>query len=398
MRNPFKTYLALFAGLLAVPVIITMAFNWQVDPYRLYHPIGPDEQAAGIGPYTRITKPYMAGALGPRILLAGSSRAEYALSPDAAEKALGISPAFNAALSGANIYELRRMADHVNAVGDVDVMILGLDFYMFNAARGNQTSFNEARLAVAVEGGANPLWRLADIGRALLSVDAVDASRRKLKYQSKDGPCEDEWNAEGYRRPAFYECETATNAGFRRNAAATLHAYQTDAQLYENYRLHPEGLAQVAHLLQQARAQGQRVILYISPVHALHLAAIKKVGLWPEFENWKRALLQEVEEARARGADAMLWDFARLNELTSIPLPSENVEPWNGPFYDSHHIRPEMGNRMLRQILGAEEAPSWGVRLTAGNAEEELARQKAALAAWLAAHPEEAAFLEKTSR
>lgn len=398
MRSLFKTYLAIFAGLLAGLASLVMLVNWQADPYRLYHPIGPDEQAAGIGPYTRITKPYMASVLGPRILLAGSSRAEYALAPDVAEKALGVGPAFNAALSGTNIHELRRMADHVNAVGNVDVMILGLDFYMFNAARADQAAFSEARMAAAPEGTPNFFWRFADIGRALLSVDALEATRRKLKYQHRYGPCEDRWDAEAHRTPALYECDTATNAGFRRYAAESLRHYLSDEHLYKNYRPHPGGMAHVSDLLRRAEAQGQRAVLYISPVHALHLAAIGQAGVWPEFENWKRALLQEVEEAQARGADAVLWDFARLNELTSIPLPSENDDPWNGPFYDSHHIRPEMGSRMLNQMLAAEGASSWGIRLATGNVEEELARQKAALAAWLVAHPREAAFLDEAAR
>lgn len=396
MRQHLRRYLFSLLGALTLLCAAAAGVSWAVDPYRIFHTTVEGEPIEGIGPFTRITKPYMARNIAPRVLLAGSSRAEYALVPAEAERLLGEGPAFNAALSGPNIYEVRRMIDHANGVGNVRTLVLGLDFYMFNAQLAPQDAFSDTRLAVTPQGARNHLGWLSDLPLALLSIDTLEAVRKALKYRGRGDPCQDIWYRDGTRLPGLLECEAATNRGFRDSTASTLKFYLTSKTLYKDYRLSPGGLAHIQHVLEEAAARGQRVVLYFSPVQALHLGAIDKAGLWPLFEAWKKEVFHLAEETREEGADIALWDFARLSPLTAVTLPPENEEPWQGAFYDSHHVRPEIGKRMMAEMLtvGEEGPEAGGARLTVSNLDKELARQRSAFLAWWQAHEEARAFLD----
>ena len=404
--KPYRKYPWILGTMLGLGLGLVAVAAWWVDPFAIYRTAAPGDRLYGIGPYTRIAKPYLAAGLSPRIVIAGSSRAEYAADPKAAKKWLGRGPAFNIALSSANAYELRRNVEHVIATAPVEVQILGLDFYMFNAHLPDQANFSEERLAVAPDGTPNPFYRLADLGPTLLSVDAADAVRKVVKYGRMADECTDYWWPDGLHIGKDYACRVAAQAGLETMFQATLKGYMTQAELYRGFELAEgtdlvkarNGLGNIERLLRLGLEKRQRVILYISPVHALQLEAIEHTGLWTLFERWKSDLTIMAARFAAQGLDVVLWDFADINTITGEALVRAGTGEPMQFFYDSHHVRPAVGRLMLERMLSKaaqENIPQdFGVRLTPDMLTAHLAATRARRKVWRKNHPRDIAFFE----
>lgn len=404
MRNSrFRAYGRLLTLLIGGGLAFVASFNWAVDPYAIYTDFEAEDRLVGVGPYLRVTKPRLGERLAPRVVLAGSSRAEHAALPSYAEDMLGIGPAFNAALSSVSAYELRRNIEHLSAVAPVEVIVLGLDFFMFSPHLRQADSFTETRLAVNPDGSPNLTYRLADVLPTLITFDALNASRRATKRRARQG--DDYWWPNGTLVSGGLARQAAKAGGSEKLFRATLTHYLTDPQLYVGFArdLSAEGTSSISNidrLLGEARSREQRVILYISPVHALQLEAIDATGNWSAFENWKRELAHLATRHRATGLDVTLWDFADINAITREPVPVSDPSAGMNNFYDSHHVRPEIGRLMFARMLGAAEIPvpsDFGVEVTPAMLDGHLVEVRRHRAEWRARHAENMEFFEEVA-
>ena len=110
-------------------------------------------------------------------------------------------------------------------------------------------------------------------------------------------------------------------------------------------------------LLRYARKHDIELRLFISPVHARYLEWYRRVGWWPLFEGWKRALVDTLDEdaMAARGRPAVvLWDFGGFHSISTEPVPELGDHSTRMRWYrDTSHYSPEVGNLILERILGA---------------------------------------------
>ncbi|NEP43981.1 MAG: hypothetical protein F6K35_34080, partial [Okeania sp. SIO2H7] len=117
----------------------------------------------------------------PVTILIGSSRTKQGLNPNhpGLEKE---QPGDNLCLNGLNIYELRRYIEHAIAnQKELDLIILGLDFFMFNTFLENQPSFSENRLE-------KRHISLEDFVHVTFSSDALSASKETIVDSQKNPP------------------------------------------------------------------------------------------------------------------------------------------------------------------------------------------------------------------
>ena len=134
-------------------------------------------------------------------------------------------------------------------------------------------------------------------------------------------------------------------------------------------------------------ADERSLVLYISPVHALHLQLIEEMALWDVFEEWKRALAHKVAVARAQGINVVLWDLAVIGPLTSRPVFEADVSA-QAEFYDSNHLRMSQKRRVLQVLLGTvEQETSVAVLLLPGTIEAHLQSLRIKREIWARAHP-----------
>ncbi|PCJ68907.1 MAG: hypothetical protein COA62_13900 [Rhodobiaceae bacterium] len=388
MRKKFQTYLFFLLGVMCLGLSIVIAAAVIVDPYALYR---DHETITGVDGFARIVKPVWVVERAPQIALAGSSRAEFLLDPQIVTEITGRT-AFNIALSGANIYELRRNVEHVVAVAPIETVIVGLDFFMFNAERGNRPGFREERLAIAEDGKSNPHYWMTGLAATLVSRDSIDAVRRTIKYRDANKACQDSWTEWGGRLANGYECQLSAINGQQNNVRATLsHYLRKPSGLYNGYKLDtrpfPSNSMENIDRLVALAADERSLVLYISPVHALHLQLIEEMALWDVFEEWKRALAHKVAVARAQGINVVLWDLAVIGPLTSRPVFEADVSA-QAEFYDSNHLRMSQKRRVLQVLLGTvEQETSVAVLLLPGTIEAHLQSLRIKREIWARAHP-----------
>ena len=84
-------------------------------------------------------------------------------------------------------------------------------------------------------------------------------------------------------------------------------------------------------------------------MHARKLQLLYQIGLWSEFENWKKHLVQLIQ---TNTPDYSLWDFTGYNEITTEPFPllgdTETQMKW---YWESSHYKKETGDLILSKIL-----------------------------------------------
>ncbi|MCP4953151.1 MAG: hypothetical protein GY922_15020 [Proteobacteria bacterium] len=125
--------------------------------------------------------------------------------------------------------------------------------------------------------------------------------------------------------------------------------------------------------------------IIILPIHARLLENLDNVGLWPNFEYWKRQLVIINEHiATAQHTKPFpLWDFNGYSEISTEMVNDEALPHW---FYDSGHPHVNTGNRIL-DIVSAQQAGNFGNQLTSSNIDIWLALQRSNHESYRAANP-----------
>lgn len=187
--------------------------------------------------------------------------------------------------------------------------------------------------------------------------------------------------------------------GFRHTAPFPPNQRQLIAGLYlattsrliqnrrEHNRINPDKLALLDSIISRCRDSGTRLILLLTPNHALFQLAPLALGDPDPYFSRDRAALAE----RA-GQGVEVWDFLDAHPLNAEPLPpsdspSAHFEHW----IDLFHATATIGNLMLDRLAG--QAGDYGVRLTPGQVDSRVAQVRAGLARYATTHPGDHDFL-----
>ena len=120
------------------------------------------------------------------------------------------------------------------------------------------------------------------------------------------------------------------------------------------------------------------------PYHAEYYLLFDQLGIWGEFDGWKRQLASTVADAnRAAGAGpkARLWDFATVSPLTTLSVEDTAERGAAKWYWEAGHFKQALGDEVLTEILepGTASTPRLGARLTPGTVESWLQGQFVAL-------------------
>lgn len=110
--------------------------------------------------------------------------------------------------------------------------------------------------------------------------------------------------------------------------------------------------------------------IFISPSHAAQMEAIRIVGLWQEFEQWKRELSKM----------APVWDFSGYNSITSEPVSNGMKN-----YLDSSHYRKNVGDLVINCLFSYQEEKvpaDFGTLITPANVEAHLTKIRADREVW----------------
>jgi hypothetical protein len=363
-----RTYLIVALGVAAALVGAVVAINVRVDPYGITGAadatapteLGGSADVARPGAFWR--KALTVRDAMPRTIVLGTSRAEFGIDSYSRTFAPEYAPVLNLSLGGLSIEQIRLLMTHANATSAIRMAVIGLDMESF--LDDGRTDFDPTALKGNPESEPPGLVRLRlDASREALSASvarlmaphaapASTVTRGQIvqpqawripddALQLYDGQRGMIWVAE---YDNFY-----ARSRYLFPPASTLSRWSADPK-------RAGAMSSFRELLRYARSHDIALRLFISPVHARYLEWYERVGWWPLFEAWKRALVDALdEEAKAApGRPAVvLWDFGGFHSISTEPVPGIGDHSTRMRWYrDTSHYSPEVGNLVLERILG----------------------------------------------
>lgn len=373
--------------------LLAAAGNALVDPYGLYG-TPRREGLNALKPrqvkQARIFKIVGLARQQPRIAVLGSSRTDRGIDP--ADPHLGagaLNLAYDRQTYDETLAIFRELLERGGNRPPEEVLI-GLDFFAANAHLRPMNDKSEANYAP---------WRPLQL---LFSSTAVADSLRSVgRRQLK--PRDTVYTPQGLR--IGFEAAIQAEDGHRGSFYASERYYVEDLYLppphcrfaFSNARDGRQPMADLAALLHLAQQRGVRLKLFISPSHARQWETLRAVGLWEQWEDWKRQLVRlNVDAARAAGQTPYpLWDFGGYDALTSEAVPplGDRQTLMRG-YFDSSHYTPALGAQVLARLHGG--SGDFGELLDETSLEPRLQRVRAAREAYARAFPGEVAEVGRT--
>jgi len=368
----FKRFIFLAFGSFMAVVSVVGIFNTVVDPfdvYRLVRSNGFNEIKPLYGEYTRLAKVIQIERFPRTTIALGSSRAQFGVDMQHEFWGNGENEkGWNLALSGAHMYEVSRLFDHAVDVSDVEKVLIGLDFFMFNANRQGHLE-DESYFSVDKNGTPQSLHQLRQRVLTMGTTDAISASFETLRKQKVK---EDKFNEFGRMLSQRERSKALDDGGFERvflqNEAA--YARQTWTACKNNsFPLRkPEvngPLELLEKILEKAAKRKIEVVLFISPSHARLWETLDATGLWAEFEQWKRELTKSIQKVKIKnGSSVQLWDFSGFSDYSTEKVPAENDKAMKW-YLDPSHYSVELGRLML-DVIHAGTRDAGGERVSFG--------------------------------
>ena len=397
-------------ALLALAILLAMlaSFNWLVNPIRLF--TAPD--IPGFNAYktsffldTFVSKPYIVSRDSPDAVILGTSRAGASLRTE--HPGWSGYRVYNFALPGTTALIQWRNFQHASASGELRLAVVSLDFLMFNSCNDQGLQPHFRTYLERLRGGDSTNWEyaqrtLADYLTQLTSWSTSQASWSTIRSQQLFGAGKP--GAMYLRADGFWQSFHAAGARQRKAFQAAEKRYMRNGWFpapLHCFELEVDGrVSQLDHLrrlMEQAYRQKTRLILYFSPFHARFAEAMHSAGLWPQFEQLKRQVVQMNTELAAQYQAELykLWDFSGYNSITTEAVPALNDTGTKMRyFFDGTHSTPATGTLVQDVIFavqsGAEQAPAdFGKRLQLDNIETVLAQDRAARLVWMNTHPQD---------
>ncbi len=370
-KRKYLRYNWIFLLSVFLPVATVGVFNILVDPYDVFNTpnfLGINHSKPRKDNSDRLFKATDTIRIKPVTILMGSSRTKQGLDPNhPAFK--NEQPAYNLSLNGLNTYELRRYIEHAVAnQKDLDLVIVGLDFFMFNTFLENQPTFSEQRLE-------KRHISLEDFIKITFSSDALLASKETIIDSKKNPPDNSGYGENGfmpYRNPDPEKTQWRFESNIKGYYKFHI-KYQLSTQFMDNFK-------KIVDLCQQNQI---KLILFISPSHATQWEAIRATGEWSTFEEWKREVVKITP----------VFDFSGYNSITTEPIHNEMTN-----YADNSHYTKKIGDLVLNRILSYKEADvpdDFGVLINPENIESHLAKIRQHREFWAKNNPDKVKLVKE---
>ncbi len=381
-QDTFKRYSLGLSGVTLLLLMIIVVFNLVVDPldiYRLVTKSGFNEIKPAFAKYTRIAKPIQVEWYQPKTIVFGSSRIELGINMSHPVWESVGRPAFNNGIIAIPMTDLKLLTFHGMAATSVETMVIGVNFFMFNALRRDTKQIaHEQILAINSAGEQQPLHKLSQLLVTLLSKDVFSSGIRTISHQQQQ---DRKFTRAGQRINDDHIARKILRKGgyhvFFKNKQIEVAVDQV-TQCSEPYSYNDgqvDTMAILNSILSKASENNIKVVVFTPPVHAWWLETYSSSGLWQEFEQWKRDLTILVENINQHFPDTkniVLWDFNVYNAYTTETVPEPGDIKTRMKWYiDPSHYRETLGDLIMETAL-INIDHHLGIRLTPDNIEAHL--------------------------
>jgi hypothetical protein len=379
-RCYLKTFSVVFVGMLVVVAL----FNYWVDAYRLFDLL-PEARitAVKVRPESNIAAIKLLNAVraDPTAVILGNSRADIGFRPGHPAWSSHRGRVYNLAVPGAGIQRVRNDFEVITRSGNVRLAVLALDFqdFVLNAERAGARPTSEPtdldallhrerfRALLTLTGLADSLSTLRAARQATVATLDSDGLNPLRDYVAIA-------RHEGY--PAM----------FNQRLSETANAFvRARKGIYPPGEKDSAEFAALRDILRLADERNVELRVLTYPYHAQYLVLFERLGLWPELERWKRAVLETVTDPGYPNP-VRFWDFTVFSDASLTIVIDDDVDPSAAPhwYWEAGHFKPSLGDRVLEQVLGdSSDSRSIGRELTPTTVDEWLAFQREKLAAVL---------------
>lgn len=396
-------------------LVLIGGFNFIVDPYGIFNGV----QVAGVNfpkpqahNHEMLVKSYLVSEVKPDSIALGTSRVGYGIDPRS-RSWKGYGSKYNLSMADGSVYVTRRILEHAIAIKMPKQVLIGLDFFAFNAMRKNTNDHTEELLAVKSNGDVNKEYKRHIILSSVLSYSSLKASIKTIRgsrepriqvLNPETGMRQYAINGQIYDNDKLFnlaELDWEDNA----HKAFMAHAGYYTAKKYfigkdrEYYFKDKDSgnspVEEFRKIVQLCNDNNIELVVFVAPIHVWHTEVIRAIGLWPLFEQWKRELVLVLEKEHS-GTPYNFWDFSGYNSVTSVDVPEGRMREYQ----DSSHYTPVVGNMVLSRVF-AQDANSipvdFGRRLTANNIENVLGLIRIEQQKYHDSHPELVKMMDKTA-
>lgn len=382
-----RHFIAGFFGAALLFLLSLPVFNAVVDPYDAFHlwqAVGfNSEKTELLSRGGRVEKSLRLREVPFETVLVGSSRVLVGMDPQSPH--LDDNKTYNAGLGGTNMYELSQVIEYIaRHQPDLEQLIIGLDFSMFNDYRTVNGDYEVSGFA------GRTAWQLYSylLFSQAASLDSLDTLVSNLAGG------QDRVRRDGYQdAPPLDVLEPGSRPAF----AAVIDQFRDDdetfAGLAADGRYDAERLDMLRDALIDASSRSIEIKIFISPIHVLLIETMHRMGIAALYEQWKRDLVDMVEQINVEGRAAVpiqVWDFGDYNSITTEDVPQPGQEARMRWYWEPSHYRREVSELVLARMLDDENArdlpEDFGVLLTPQTIDLHSRRMRAAQAAYRAGH------------
>jgi len=318
---------------LAGVLVSVVAINWIVNPYGVWRTTVIDRayrltDAAADEGRERLTTPYRIRTEQPSTLLVGSSRVLWGMFVAQS----GHETLFNASLAGATLAELAILLRLATENPRLRRVIWGIDFYAFDE-RSVEFPHLETRRRLEVDEQHVLALQMRE---TLFTMRALRDSSRVLARAARGHKPESLAKPVPWPEHLIKERLTSlSRRGLAQGKKAKIkRQLQNWIDSYVDYRLSRRQITLFQEMVADLRRTGLEVILFVPPLSNCELETIDQAGQWDTFQRWKRRLL----------GVGPYWDFSGYGKLDLSPEL----------FADVAHFKPEVGQVILRRLLGMD--------------------------------------------
>ena len=363
----------IFGGAFTLTIVISI--QYLADPYGILG--SPRYQGVNsLKPFlfenSRLAKPRIVERINPQALILGASTSEAGYDPDILE-AQGYTSAYNFGIGGGEVYEVFRNYQHVFAVSDPELIIVGLDFMMWVGERPPRRSSFERFLAVNAENQRQDNWKnnwswLLDprrLNNGLMTLHFQDASY----ISSYNFPRH--WLRDNGQRQHDSHLRIVDQFGnylepFKRQMKEKVRVF-TKLDKTDYLGMQPNGgsyLDLLKQMINLAKEKNVRVIFNYPACHISALEIYRKSGVLDMFWAYKLHLASYIKSMSV-DADVSLFDFCVYDPLLSEPVFSrvDQTKPVV-TFSDAFHFTDHLGDIAMEYMLGLRSSSTgFGVDL-----------------------------------
>lgn len=369
---------------------VMAGFNWWADPYAIYRDreLSLQQQQPILVMNERVFKTVGLARTRADVVILGTSRTDIGIGRE--HRAFQGRRVLNLSTFGQPIRETRRLMQLALEHGKPQAIVVGLDFFAFNALFVPPSDFVEEN------------YSLLRPYNLMLSISALaDAWKVVLRKIPAEGDC---CYADGFRTP---QTLSRMAGSYRRNFSDSERMF-----LLEKYLPYPDcrfslatskagsSLDDLREMVRLAHQHHVDLRLFISPSHARQWETLAVSGLWEQWEEWKRELIRinEAGAIQAGAATFPLWDFSGYDTVSTeeVPVLGDNtsIMRW---YSDSSHYTPDLGRHIILRMftpVAKGELENWGAMMDIPTLEMHLKRIRLAREHYRVTHRQEIAEIE----